>query len=104
MSCSVWIPQDSGFVYTRAHQQLGTASPSKAHACPRLRCPRLFPRPGRTRSLFSLFFARYFKTFGFMRLSNYSCLGLRVAVQGFDGACSLEVAPTKRLGVSLSGF
>ena len=33
---------------------------------------------------------------------NYSFLGLRVAVQGFDGASSLEVAPTKGLGVSLS--
>ena len=66
--------------------------------------PQAFPA-SRAHALFVfIVFARYFKTFGFMRLSNYSCLGLRVAVQGFDGACSLEVAPTKRLGVSLSGF
>ena len=37
--------------------KLKQARPS--NACPRPRCTRLLPRPGRTRALFSLVFARY---------------------------------------------
>ena len=65
--------------------------------------PQAFPA-SRAHTLFVFIgFCQVFQSFRIQgNFLNYSFLGLRVAVQGFDGACSLEVAPTKGLGVSLS--